>query len=73
MTNITDRLEQSITKALARVGNNKYTLSIIVSKRANELMQGDDPKIDIEYEHYKESDIAILEIAQDKLDINRFL
>jgi DNA-directed RNA polymerase subunit omega len=69
---ITDRLEQSITLALEKVNNNKYKLSQIVAKRANELIQGEDPLIDVEYEHYKESDIAILEIAQGKLDISKF-
>lgn len=70
---MTDRLEQSITKALKRVENNKYKLSLIVAKRANQLMQGEDPKIDLDYQHYKESDIAILEIANDKLDIASYL
>lgn len=70
---MTDRLEQSITKALKRVDNNKYKLSLVVSKRANQLMEGEDPKIDLDYQHYKESDIAILEIANDKLDIASYL
>lgn len=70
---MTDRLEQSITKALERVENNKYKMSLIIAKRANELMQGEDPKIDLGYEHYKESDIAILEMANDKLDIAKYL
>jgi len=70
---MTDRLEQSIAKALAKVGNDKYKLSTIIAKRANQLMEGEDPMIDLEFEHYKESDIAILELAQDKIDINNYL
>ena len=69
---MTDRIEQSIIQALKRVDNNKFKLNILVAKRANQLMEGADPLIDINYEHYQNSDIAILEIAQDKLDIDNF-
>jgi DNA-directed RNA polymerase subunit omega len=70
--NMTDRIEQSVAKCLELVENNKYKLSVIVSKRANELLKGDDPLIDIGYDYYQNSDIAILEIAQGKLDLTRY-
>ena len=73
MTSMTERLEKSITKALARTENNRYLLSHIIGKRANQLMQGEEPLLDLGEGTYKETDMAILEIAEGKLDLTPYL
>ncbi len=58
------RLEQTVSKALKRVNDDSYLLSLMVSKRANELSSGSETKLDIKKGKYKNTDIALMEIAQ---------
>ncbi len=63
------RLEKITAQALENVGYDRYLLSIAVAKRANELALGKEPLIDIDVKKYKYTDIALMEIAQGKLQI----
>jgi len=63
------RLEKIVSKALKNVDNDSYLLSLMVSKRTKELNQGSQPKIDIKKEKYKYADIALMEIAEGKIQL----
>ncbi len=59
------RLEKIISKALKQVDEDSYVLSLMVSKRANELSAGSEPKIELKKNHnLKNPDIALMEIAE---------
>ena len=59
------RLEQVISKALKQVDNDNYVLSLMVSKRAKELSEGREPKIQLKKgDNFKKEDIALMEIAE---------
>ncbi|WP_281951087.1 DNA-directed RNA polymerase subunit omega [Nitrosophilus kaiyonis] len=63
------RLEKIAAKALERVNFDRYLLSVVVAKRANELANGSEPLIDIDVKKYKYTDIAIMEIAEGLIKI----
>lgn len=63
------RVEQIASKALEKVGDDRYKLSLMVAKRAKELANGATPLINIEKSKYKFADIAMMEIAEDKLTL----
>jgi len=58
------RIEQIVSKALKQVDNDSYLLSLMVSKRANELAKDAKTQLDIKKEDYKYTDIALMEIAE---------
>lgn len=60
------RSEQIITKALQRVGDDRYKLSLIVAKRAEQLGAGAKPLIENSGK-LKNVDIALREIAEGKI------
>jgi DNA-directed RNA polymerase subunit omega len=64
------RLEQTIYKALKVVNGDTYLLSLVVAKRAEQISNGDQPLVEVPKDslYYKPSDIAIMELAEDKLD-----
>jgi DNA-directed RNA polymerase subunit omega len=63
------RLEKIAAKALEHVGYDRYLLSVVVAKRANELALGKPPFIDVDIKKHKYTDIALMEIAEGKLEI----
>ncbi len=63
------RLEKKAAKALEKANFNRYLLSAAVSKRANELAAGAEPLVQMDIKKYKFSDIAIVEIAEGRLEI----
>ena len=63
------RSEQIITKALKKVGDDRYKLSLIVAKRAEQLGNGAEPLID-DTAKLKNVDIALREIAEGKISID---
>lgn len=63
------RSEQIITKALEKVGDDRYKLSLIVAKRAEQLGNGAEPLID-DTAKLKNVDIALREIADGKISID---
>jgi DNA-directed RNA polymerase subunit omega len=64
------RLEQITAKALERIDNDRYLLSIAVSKRVNQLLNGATPKIDKDLSMAKPADIALEEIAQGLVEVS---
>jgi DNA-directed RNA polymerase subunit omega len=63
------RLEKIIAKALERAGEDRYVLSVAVAKRANELAVGKEPLVDVDIKKYKYTDIALMEIAEGKIEV----
>jgi len=64
------RLEEILAKALEKVGNDRYILSVAVGQRADELSKGAKPLLDSnETKNMKYTDIAIKEIASGVLTI----
>ena len=63
------RSEQIITKALEKVGDDRYKLSLIVAKRAEQLGNGAEPLID-DTAKLTNVDIALREIAEGKISID---
>ncbi|HIC09777.1 MAG TPA: DNA-directed RNA polymerase subunit omega [Campylobacterales bacterium] len=66
------RLEKAIAKALKVVDGDTYLLSIIVAKRSEEITNGAEPKLSEQFlkSHNitKSADIALYELAENKLD-----
>ncbi|NPA51235.1 MAG: DNA-directed RNA polymerase subunit omega [Epsilonproteobacteria bacterium] len=65
------RLEQIAAKALEAVNYDRYLLSKAVGRRAEELINGAKPLVDMDLKKYKATDIAIYEIASGKLKVER--
>lgn len=63
------RSEEIITKALAQVGDDRYKLTLMVAKRAEQLASGAQPLIS-NTAKMKYSDIAIMEIAEGKITLD---
>ncbi len=64
------RTEQTTAKALVRLNDDKYLLSIAVGKRVKELIDGAKPLVNLDKKKYKFADIALVEIAEGKLVVN---
>jgi len=68
------RIEEILSKALEKVGNDRYILSVAVGQRADELSKGAKPLIEgIALTQMKYTDIAINEIAQGALSVEGFV
>ena len=63
------RTEEITAKALALVGQDRYKLVMIVSKRAEQLSNGAEPLIKADKNKQKFTDIALLEIAEGKVKL----
>ncbi len=61
------RTEQIAAKALEKVDNDRYVLSLIVAKRAKELSDGAEPLVKVDKTKMKFADIAMMEIAEEKI------
>lgn len=57
------RLEKIISTALKNANDDSYILSLMVSKRANELAAGAEPLVKADKNKTKLTDIALMEIA----------
>ncbi|WP_187648322.1 DNA-directed RNA polymerase subunit omega [Nitrosophilus labii] len=68
------RLEKAAAKALERVNFDRYLLSVVVAKRANELALGAEPLVNVDIKKTKYTDVAIMEIAEGliKIDVERY-
>ncbi len=65
------RLEQITAKALERLNHDRYLLTKAVGKRAEELSRGAAPLVDMDIKKHKATDIALHEIAEGKLHIEK--
>ena len=65
------RLENVISDALVKTDNDRYKLTVAVSRRAVQLSEGDKPLLKPN-KNEKFADIALREIADGLLDIKQF-
>ncbi|MDX1809047.1 MAG: DNA-directed RNA polymerase subunit omega [Sulfurospirillaceae bacterium] len=61
------RTEQVIAEALKKVDSDRYLLSIMVAKRAEQLANGAQPLVKASMNKEKFTDIALREIADGKI------
>lgn len=66
-----ERIEEVLEKALEKVDNDRYKLSCFVFSRVKELSEGATPLVNMDMMQYKLSDIALKEIAEGKIFIDR--
>ena len=67
------RLEKVISTALKNANNDSYILSLMVSKRANELAEGAEPLIKADKNKTKLTDIALMEIAEGAVVLDKII
>lgn len=64
------RIEEIAARALEKMDNDRYKLSLVVAKRAEELANGAPILLEIENSNkMKFADIALREIAEDKITL----
>ncbi|EAB5284420.1 DNA-directed RNA polymerase subunit omega [Campylobacter jejuni] len=63
------RIEEVAAKALEKMGNDRYRLSLVVAKRAEQLANGVTPLVDFDKNKNKLADIALYEIAENKITL----
>ncbi len=66
-----DRIEDILEKALEKVDNDRYKLSCFVFSRVKELGDGATPLVNMDVTKYKLADIALKEIAEGKILLDR--
>ncbi|ACM63945.1 TPA: DNA-directed RNA polymerase subunit omega [Campylobacter lari] len=67
------RVEQIAAKALKKLKDDRYKLALVVAKRAEELANGAEPLVNLDKNKYKYTDIALHEIAEDKIVLEGFV
>lgn len=65
------RIEEILEQALEKVDNDRYKLSCFVFARVKELGEGAQPLVDMDVTQYKLTDIALSEIAEGKISIDK--
>lgn len=63
------RMEEIAAKALEKMNNDRYKLSLMVAKRAEDLANGAMPLVELDKSKVKLADIALVEIAEDKITL----
>lgn len=66
------RTEKITAKALKYVNDDRYLLALLVAKRAEQLANGAEPLVKVDKAHQKYTDIALLEVAEGKVQIESF-
>ncbi len=66
------RLETLTAKALEIEGLDRYQLAIAVAKRADELLNGAQSKLNIDLKTIKAADLALMEIAEGVISVKGF-
>ncbi len=67
------RLEKVIARALEKVNDNHYVLSIAIAQRAKEFANGEKPLNGMDLNKHKFTDIALHEIADGVLIVDGFV
>ncbi len=67
------RLEKTISNALKNAYDDQYILSLMVSKRANELAEGAEPFYKVDKNKIKLTDIALVEIAKGYIVLDKIV
>jgi len=55
---------------MEKVNYDKYLLASAVGKRAEAIASGATPKVDVDMKKMKATDIALLEIAEGKIEVH---
>lgn len=63
------RIEEIAAKALERMDNDRYRLALVVAKRSEQLANGAIPLVDFDKNKNKLVDIALYEIAENKITL----
>lgn len=64
-----NRIEEVAARALEKMGNDRYRLSLVVAKRAEQLANGATPLVEADKSRLKFADIALYEIAESKITL----
>jgi DNA-directed RNA polymerase subunit omega len=64
------RLEKVTAKALEKYDFDRYLMAKAVGLRAQQLTEGATPVVDMKLEDHKAADIALVEIAEGKIEIS---
>ncbi|WP_291953169.1 DNA-directed RNA polymerase subunit omega [Campylobacter sp.] len=67
------RIEQVAAQALKKMKDDRYKLALVVAKRAEELANGAEPLVNLDKNKYKYTDIALYEIAENKIVLEGFV
>jgi DNA-directed RNA polymerase subunit omega len=67
------RLEKVTSKALKNVNEDRYVLALAVAQRAEQLAAGAEPLVQMDKDKSKLADIALMEIAEDKVKVEQLL
>ncbi|MDL0109315.1 MULTISPECIES: DNA-directed RNA polymerase subunit omega [Campylobacter] len=67
------RIEEVTAKALEKMGNDRYRLALVVAQRAEQLANGAVPLVSFDKNKIKFADIALFEIAEDKIALEGFI
>lgn len=67
------RVEQIAAQALKKMKDDRYKLALVVAKRAEELANGVEALVNLDKNKYKYTDIALYEIAEDKIALEGFI
>lgn len=65
------KLEDILQRALERMDNDRFKLSCFVFARIKELGEGATPLVNMDVTKYKLVDIALCEVAENKIAIDR--
>lgn len=65
------RMEEIIAKALEQTSNDRYVLANMVFARVKQLENGAQPLVPADVKVDKLSDIAMMEIAEGKIEIEK--
>ncbi|MEF3192054.1 MAG: DNA-directed RNA polymerase subunit omega [Campylobacterales bacterium] len=63
------RYEKIYAQALDKAGQDRYLLAEAVGRRAEQLSKGAKPLVDVDLKKTKLPDVALMEIAADKISI----
>ncbi len=67
------RMEEIIAKALEKTLNDRYVLANMVFTRVKQLENGAQPLVNIDIKTHKFSDIAMMEIAEGKIGVEKII
>ncbi len=67
------RLEKIISDALKNSDDDQYILSLMVSKRANDLAEGAEPFYKVDKNKVKLTDIALVEISKGYIVLDKIV
>lgn len=63
------RTEKITAKAMEKLDGDRYKLSLVVAKRADQLSSGAEPLISVDKNKVKFVDIALMEVAEGKVGL----